>query len=170
MHDPVSFTLAVLALLVTPGPTNTLLAASGAIAGLARSMRLIPAELCGYLAAIATLLFIADPAIENHAQESAQRCAQGSRKRFVELIDRAQLLASDLPRLPYVPWLDKWPGGWGGSAPSLAGKRGSSHGIDFALIENFLHTLTLTFARILPRCTQPRRPWCVPVRGLRPKS
>jgi threonine/homoserine/homoserine lactone efflux protein len=67
MHDPVSFTLAVLALLVTPGPTNTLLAASGAIAGLARSMRLIPAELCGYLAAIATLLFIADPAIENHA-------------------------------------------------------------------------------------------------------
>ena len=67
MQDPVAFTLAVLAILITPGPTNTLLAASGAISGLARSMRLIPAELGGYLAAIVTLLFVAGPAIESHA-------------------------------------------------------------------------------------------------------
>jgi threonine/homoserine/homoserine lactone efflux protein len=55
MQDPVLFSLTVLAILGTPGPTNTLLATSGALVGLRRSLPLILAELGGYLLAIAAL-------------------------------------------------------------------------------------------------------------------
>lgn len=55
MSDPILFTLAVLALLAAPGPTNTLLAAAGASAGWRGSLRLIPAEIAGYLIAVLTL-------------------------------------------------------------------------------------------------------------------
>jgi threonine/homoserine/homoserine lactone efflux protein len=50
--------LAVLALLVTPGPTNTLLAIAGAERGWRGALRLIPAELCGYLATVVPLALI----------------------------------------------------------------------------------------------------------------
>lgn len=63
MHDPLPFALAVLALLATPGPTNTLLAAAGASEGVRRSLRLVPAELAGYLISISLLLFLAGPAV-----------------------------------------------------------------------------------------------------------
>lgn len=43
------FLFAILALLLTPGPTNTLLALSGAAVGLRRSLLLIPAEVAAYL-------------------------------------------------------------------------------------------------------------------------
>lgn len=43
------FLFAVWALLLTPGPTNTLLALSGASAGFPRALRLTPAELSAYL-------------------------------------------------------------------------------------------------------------------------
>jgi threonine/homoserine/homoserine lactone efflux protein len=43
------FLFAVWALLLTPGPTNTLLALSGAATGLGRAVRLMPAELAAYL-------------------------------------------------------------------------------------------------------------------------
>lgn len=62
MTDPVAFLLAVVALLATPGPTNTLLAASGAAAGLARSLRLVPAEIAGYGLAIGLLTTVVGPA------------------------------------------------------------------------------------------------------------
>lgn len=42
----------VMTILFTPGPTNTLLAASGIQVGLKKSSRLIPAEALGYLLAI----------------------------------------------------------------------------------------------------------------------
>ena len=42
----------VAALLLTPGPTNTLLASSGIQMGLKRSLQLIPAEAIGYIIAI----------------------------------------------------------------------------------------------------------------------
>ncbi|MFG1298492.1 hypothetical protein V5F49_01730 [Xanthobacter sp. V3C-3] len=44
-----AFLVAIWALLLTPGPTNTLLALSGASSGLARSVRLMPAEIAAYL-------------------------------------------------------------------------------------------------------------------------
>jgi threonine/homoserine/homoserine lactone efflux protein len=49
MTDPIAFTLAALALLAAPGPTNTLLATSGAAAGFARSLRLIVASALGFV-------------------------------------------------------------------------------------------------------------------------
>lgn len=49
------FTLAVLALLLTPGPTNTLLALAGMQEGLARAARLVPAELLAYLLVVLPL-------------------------------------------------------------------------------------------------------------------
>jgi threonine/homoserine/homoserine lactone efflux protein len=55
MVDPIAFILAALTLLATPGPTNTLLAMSGAAAGLRPSLRLLGAELAGYMISILTL-------------------------------------------------------------------------------------------------------------------
>lgn len=60
------FLLAVLGLLATPGPTNTLLAASGAIAGLRRSLHLLVAELGGYLLAIAAYRLVLGPVIHTY--------------------------------------------------------------------------------------------------------
>ncbi len=42
----------VVTILLTPGPTNTLLASAGLQAGLKHSLKLIPAEVIGYLIAI----------------------------------------------------------------------------------------------------------------------
>lgn len=55
MLDPLVFSLAVLAILGTPGPTNTLLATSGALVGVRRSLSLIVGEVAGYLIAIGCL-------------------------------------------------------------------------------------------------------------------
>lgn len=52
MGGQFTFVLAVLALLATPGPTNTLMAASGAQRGVGRSLPLLAGELGGYLIAI----------------------------------------------------------------------------------------------------------------------
>ncbi|WP_336958246.1 hypothetical protein [Sphingobium aquiterrae] len=51
MHA-LSFAIATIALLATPGPTNALLAASGAMSGVRASLRLLPCELGAYLLAI----------------------------------------------------------------------------------------------------------------------
>jgi threonine/homoserine/homoserine lactone efflux protein len=61
MSDPLAFCVAVLALLATPGPTNTLLAAAGAIGGWPASLRLMPAELAGYLLSIGLLVVLVGP-------------------------------------------------------------------------------------------------------------
>jgi threonine/homoserine/homoserine lactone efflux protein len=55
MSDPIVFALLVLALLAVPGPTNTLLAGSGAMRGVLRSLPLLLGELLGYNVSIATL-------------------------------------------------------------------------------------------------------------------
>ena len=61
MTEPLAFILAILGLLATPGPTNTLLAASGAAVGLRRSLHLIPAEVSGYLCSILVLALVLGP-------------------------------------------------------------------------------------------------------------
>jgi threonine/homoserine/homoserine lactone efflux protein len=61
MEDPLIFALAVLAILGTPGPANTLLATGGATVGLRRSLALIPAEAAGYTISILTLGLILGP-------------------------------------------------------------------------------------------------------------
>lgn len=54
----IELTLAVVALLATPGPTNTLMLVAGAERGLAGAARLIPAELAGYLITILPLVLV----------------------------------------------------------------------------------------------------------------
>lgn len=61
MPDIAPFLFGSLALLATPGPTNTLLAAAGAALGVRRALRLIPAELTGYLIAIGLLSLVVVP-------------------------------------------------------------------------------------------------------------
>lgn len=51
-------TLAIMALLVTPGPTNSLMLLAGAERGMARAARLIPVELAGYLLTVVPLTLI----------------------------------------------------------------------------------------------------------------
>ncbi|MES1149390.1 MAG: hypothetical protein ABUL53_09420, partial [Bradyrhizobium guangdongense] len=53
--DVLPFILAAASLLAIPGPTNTLLATSGAGVGVARSLPLLAAELGGYLLSILLL-------------------------------------------------------------------------------------------------------------------
>lgn len=54
----IAFISAVLALLLAPGPTNTLMGLAGAQRGIGRVIRLIPAELTGYLTTILPLVFL----------------------------------------------------------------------------------------------------------------
>ncbi|MHB1102724.1 MAG: LysE family translocator [Devosia sp.] len=61
MTDPLLFMLAVLTLLGTPGPTNTLLATSGAVVGIRKSLVLLAGELSGYLVAIAAIRVVLGP-------------------------------------------------------------------------------------------------------------
>ncbi len=61
-----SFIAALLALLLTPGPTNTLLAVGGASAGFRRSLPLILAEVSGYLLTITPLVTFAGPYLAAH--------------------------------------------------------------------------------------------------------
>lgn len=61
MTDPLLYMLAVLTLLGTPGPTNTLLATAGALAGVRKSLILLIAELSGYFVAIATIRIVLGP-------------------------------------------------------------------------------------------------------------
>jgi threonine/homoserine/homoserine lactone efflux protein len=61
MSDPLLYALAVLTLLGTPGPTNTLLATSGALSGLRHSLPLLIGELGGYLVAIGTIRLVLGP-------------------------------------------------------------------------------------------------------------
>lgn len=67
MLDPIAFAPAVLALLLTPGPTNTLLAASGATVGVRRSLRLVPCEIAGYGISIFVLILLVGPLVAGHA-------------------------------------------------------------------------------------------------------
>jgi threonine/homoserine/homoserine lactone efflux protein len=59
MEDPILFVSSVIVLLITPGPTNTLLASSAAMTGFRRSLRLLLWELLGYCIAILLIEWLA---------------------------------------------------------------------------------------------------------------
>jgi len=63
MSEAATFFLGAVAVLATPGPTNTLLATSGAISGFRRSLPLLGGELGGYLLAIVVLLSFIGPIV-----------------------------------------------------------------------------------------------------------
>ena len=63
MTDEFSFIIVALALLATPGPTNTLLATSGAASGFRKSLVLLFGEFLGYMIAIAVLIAAMGPII-----------------------------------------------------------------------------------------------------------
>jgi threonine/homoserine/homoserine lactone efflux protein len=52
MENVLAFVAAATALLVVPGPTNSLIATKGAMSGLRPTILVLPAELCGYMLAI----------------------------------------------------------------------------------------------------------------------
>ncbi|MER9020127.1 hypothetical protein [Mesorhizobium sp. M0195] len=54
----ITYVFAVLALLATPGPTNTLMGLAGAQKGLRRTLQLLPAEIGGYLTTIMPLTLL----------------------------------------------------------------------------------------------------------------
>jgi threonine/homoserine/homoserine lactone efflux protein len=58
-----TFVAAVAALLVVPGPTNTLLAAAGATTGFDRAAKLLSASVGGYLAAIGFYSLVLGPTV-----------------------------------------------------------------------------------------------------------
>jgi threonine/homoserine/homoserine lactone efflux protein len=64
MQNLTAYVLALLGLLSLPGPTNALLAASGATVGLGRSLPLLLWELLAYVSAIAVERAVLLPAIE----------------------------------------------------------------------------------------------------------
>lgn len=63
MEDPLLFVLAVLTILGTPGPTNTLLATAGATGGFRASLPLVAAEAAGYLMSILVLGLALGPVV-----------------------------------------------------------------------------------------------------------
>lgn len=67
MVDYLAFFLAAAALLMTPGPTNSLLLTAAAEAGAARSLKLILAEVLGYALSVCTLGLVLGPIVQEHA-------------------------------------------------------------------------------------------------------
>lgn len=64
--SPAELALAVLLLLLTPGPTNALVLLAGAERGWAGAMRLIPAELAGYLLTVLPLTLVGAAVLADH--------------------------------------------------------------------------------------------------------
>ncbi len=60
----IELNLALLALLITPGPTNTLLALAGAQGGFRAGLRLLPVELLAYLCVVVPLVIWGAPVLD----------------------------------------------------------------------------------------------------------
>ena len=77
--SPVELTLAVLFLLLTPGPTNSLMLLAGAERGWTDALRLIPAELSGYLLTVLPLALTGTTVLaDHHALRTAVTLAAGA--------------------------------------------------------------------------------------------
>ena len=66
-----AFLSAVAALLLAPGPTNTLMGLAGAQRGLAGVARLLPAELLGYLTTVVPLAFAGSKLLQRWPESAA---------------------------------------------------------------------------------------------------
>lgn len=66
MMTPLAFAAALIALLFSPGPTNTLLAVGGASRGLRRSLVLTVAEVTAYLLVVTPLALFGGPFLQGH--------------------------------------------------------------------------------------------------------
>lgn len=75
--EPLAFSLAAVALLAAPGPTNALLATSGASVGLQRSLHLSLATLGYVVGTVAVALVVAPVAEASRAADIAMRIASG---------------------------------------------------------------------------------------------
>lgn len=77
MYSYSVFALAVLALLLTPGPTNTLLALSGAGRGVRASLPLMIGEIAGYLLIILAVAVLFSEFLKTHAglSQAIKLCA-----------------------------------------------------------------------------------------------
>lgn len=64
--SPIEMTLAVLVLLLTPGPTNSLVLLAGAERGWLGALRLVPAELSGYLLTVLPLSLMGVTVLSDH--------------------------------------------------------------------------------------------------------
>ncbi|MGN6100401.1 MAG: LysE family transporter [Devosia sp.] len=71
MTNPGLFILAVLAVLATPGPTNTLLASAAAVSGIRASLMLLMAELTGYLTTVLLVGLLLRPLLEAFPRAAA---------------------------------------------------------------------------------------------------
>lgn len=63
MTDPIIYLLAVVTILATPGPTNTLMATAGATLGIGRALPLLAGELGGYLLSITAIRLVIGPIV-----------------------------------------------------------------------------------------------------------
>jgi Putative threonine efflux protein len=93
-----SFSAAVLLLLLTPGPTNTLMMLAGYARGWRGSLPLIAAELTGYLLVIVPVLLVAAPALALHP--SALLWARGVAAVWVLFLSWRLWHASNRPPVP----------------------------------------------------------------------
>src|SRR5471032_1867976 len=86
MENPVLFAASVMILLIMPGPTNTLLATSGATVGLQRSTPLLLGEIAGYILSILLIEFVLGPSISGaHLAPSILRIAAGAYLMFLSI-------------------------------------------------------------------------------------
>jgi threonine/homoserine/homoserine lactone efflux protein len=86
LDNPVLFGASVMILLIMPGPTNTLLATSGATVGFRRSMPLLLSEIAGYAIAIALIQFVLGPILSGtQTIASILRVAAGAYLMFLSI-------------------------------------------------------------------------------------
>lgn len=63
MEHPITILSSIVALLLAPGPTDALLAASGVTSGTARSASLLVATIAGYITAIMSIRYVIGPTL-----------------------------------------------------------------------------------------------------------
>lgn len=102
-----AFLSAVLALLLAPGPSNTLIGVAAAQGGTLRALRLIPAELAGYLLAVLALAAVGQRLGQDWPQ--AALALQGAAAVWVMLLAwrlwRRPLAGADAPLVGFATLL-----------------------------------------------------------------